>query len=323
MTDRIAPWIEKEGLYDDVPDEVYHSDPVVTPSLSSSVAKAIIAQSPRHAWQAHPRLNKGLLDVIEKPTPAMDAGTAAHKLILGKGRAIKEIVADDFKTKAAREARDAARAAGMVPVLSDRMANIRMLREAFFDQIQGTEVADLFNDGIGEVTGVWQDDLEDVWCRMRIDWLPDKARDGGHISLVDVKTTGGSAAPEDWQRTAFDLGYDYQDSFYQRGARALIDNVRSVTMYFVVLEQDAPYGLSVHRFGGQAFAEAEVCVELAISLWSKCLHENKWPGYDVQTTHIDPPRWRSERSKLRGMGLQRYVEIMNRPHVKTALKAAE
>lgn len=310
--------ISKPGLYDDIADEAYHADPVIVPSLSSSIAKAIIAQSPRHAWQKHPRLNKALLDEIEKPTPQMDIGTAGHKLILGKGRQIKEIIADDFKTKAAREARDAARAAGMVPVLSHRMAGIRLLREAFFDQIQGTEVADLFNDGAGEVTGVWQDDLEDVWCRMRIDWLPTKARDGGHISLVDVKTTGGSAAPEDWQRTAFDLGYDYQDTFYQRGARALIPNVRSVTMYFVVIEQDEPNCLSVHRFGGQAFAEAEVCTELAISLWSKCLHENKWPGYDIQTTHIDPPKWRSERSKLRGMGLQRYVEIMNRPHVRAA-----
>jgi len=315
--------IDKEGLYDDVPDDVYHSDPVIAPSLSSSVAKAVIAQSPRHAWEKHPRLNKALLDQVEKPTPAMDFGTASHKLILGKGREIKEIVADDFKTKAAQQARDAARAVGLVPILSHRMAGAHMLREAFFDQIQGTDVADLFNDGTGEVTGVWQDDLEDVWCRMRIDWLPRSARAGGHISLVDVKTTGGSAAPEDWQRNAFDMGYDYQDTFYQRGARALIDNLRSVTMYFVVLEQEPPYGLSVHRFGGQAFAEAEVCTDLAISLWSKCLHEDKWPGYPVQTTHIDPPKWRSERSKLRGMGLERYVEIMNRPHVKAQRQAAE
>lgn len=314
--------ISNPGLYDDVSDEAYHADPCETISLSSSIAKAIVAQSPRHAWEKHPRLNTGLRDAVEKPTPAMDFGTASHKLILGKGREIKEIVADDFKTKAAQQARDAARAAGLVPILSHRVAGARMLREAFFDQIQGTEVADLFNDGAGEVTGLWQDDLEDVWCRMRIDWLPNKARAGGHISLVDVKTTAGSAQPEDWQRVAFDMGYDLQNSFYQRGARALIEGVRSVEMFFIVLEQQSPYGLSVHRFGGQAFAEAEVCVELAISLWSKCLHENKWPGYQRETTHIDPPRWRSERSKLRGMGLERYVEIMNRPHVK-ARQAAE
>lgn len=309
--------IEAAGLFDDIADDVYHADPFVTPSLSSSVAKTIIGKSPRHAWFSHPRLNKALLDEIEKPTPAMDAGTAAHKVILGKGREIKEIVADDFRTKAAQQARDEARAAGMLPILSHRMAGVRLQREAFFDQIQGTEVADLFNDGAGEVTGVWQD-LEDAWCRMRIDWLPNKAREGGHISLVDVKTTAGSAAPEDWQRGAFDMGYDIQDAFYQRGVREIIKGVRSVTMYFVVLEQNAPNGLSIHRFGGQAYAEAEACVDMAVSLWSTCLSQDKWPGYQVETTHIDPPKWRSERSKLRGMGMQRYVEIMNRPHVKAA-----
>lgn len=313
--------IDKPGLYDDVPDEVYHRDPVKVPSLSSSVCKLIVGKSPRHARYAHPRLNPALLEELETPTPAMDVGTAAHKLILGKGREIKEIVADDFRTNAAKKARDDARAAGLVPILSDRMGGIRLLREAFFDQIQGTEVADLFNAGKGEVTGVWQD-LEDVWCRMRIDWLPDSARNGGHISIVDVKTTAGSAAPEDWQRNAFDMGYDTQDAFYQRALReyGLIPGVRSATMYFVVLEQEAPHGLSVHRFGGQAYAEAVALVDLGVSLWGECLRLDKWPGYAVQTTHIDPPKWRSERSMLRKMGMERYLEIMNRPH---ARKAAE
>lgn len=305
------------GLHDDVPDATYHADPFITPSLSSSVAKAIIAQSPRHAWFKHPRLNKALLDEVEEPTPAMEAGTAAHKVIIGKGREIKEIVADNYRTKAAQEARDAARATGMVPILSHRMAGIRLQREAFFDQIQGTEVADLFNAGMGEVTGFWED-LESVWCRMRIDWLPNKAREGGHVSIVDVKTTAGSAAPEDWQQNAFNLGFDLQDAFYQRGIRELIPGVRSVQMFFVVLEQEPPNGLSIFKFGGQAYAEAEACVDMAVSLWSTCLGQNKWPGYQAATTFIDPPKWRSERAKLRGMGMHRYVEIMNRPHVRAA-----
>ncbi len=305
--------IDKPGLYDDVPDDIYHRDPVATPSLSSSVCKKVVGKSPRHAWYSHPRLNVALLDELEKPSAAMDAGTAAHKVILGKGREIKEIVADNYKTKAAQEARDNARRDGMVPVLSHNMVGVRLQREAFFDQIQGTEVADLFNAGAGEVTGVWQD-MEDAWCRMRIDWLPNAAREGGHITLVDVKTTGGSAAPEDWQRNAFDMSYDIQDAFYQRGARELIAGVRSVTMYFVVLEQDAPNGLSIHRFGGQAYAEAEALVDLGVSLWAECLELDKWPGYAAQTTHIDPPKWRSERAALRKMGMERYLQIMNRPH---------
>lgn len=315
-----AKLIDQPGLYDDISEERYHADPVVAPSLSSSVCKKMVGQSPSHAQAAHPRLNPSLLLNVEAPSKLMDIGTATHKLILGKGRAIVEMPFDDYRKDVAKKARDEARRAGRVPILSDDMGRIRRLYEAFRDQIGGTELAPIFDEdgGESEVTGVWQD-LEDAWCRIRIDRLPKGARQGGHITLVDVKTTGGSAAPEDWQRNAFDMGYDISAAFYCRGAYALIEAVRSVTMKFVVLEQEEPHGLTIHQFGGQAHAEAEALVDLGISLWAECLSKNKWPGYQAETTHIDPPKWRSERAALRKMGLERYVEVMQRPDHMRAL----
>jgi hypothetical protein len=138
--------------------------------------------------------------------------------------------------------------------------------------------------------------------------LPASARDGGHITVVDLKTTGGSGHPDDWQRTAFDMGYDFQDAHYKRGLLHLLPNVRSVRFVFAVLEQDAPYGLALNEFGGQAAAEARILMELARDLWGACLQRNEWPGYPPETTHIDPPKWRSERAEIRRLAMLRRAE---------------
>lgn len=299
--------IETAGLYDDVPERLYHADPCLEPSLSSGIAKRIVARSPRHAWHEHPRLNKAKALEVEAPSRVMDLGTASHKLILGRGPDIAEIVADDYKTKAAREARDAARAAGRVPVLSEDMANVRLLAEAFRDQLAATEFAGLLDQGAAEVTGVWRD-VGGIWCRMRVDWLPAIAREGGHITVLDVKTTGGSGHPDDWQRTAFDMGYDFQDAHYSRGLARLIPDVRSVRFVFAVLEQEPPYALSLNEFGGQAREEASILMELARGLWGECLRRNEWPSYPPEITHIDPPKYRSDRAEIRRLALLRRMD---------------
>jgi hypothetical protein len=90
--------ITEPGLYEGVPETVYHADPVEPgPSLSSSIAKLLVTRSPRHAWHEHPRLRKAKALEVEAPSKAMDIGTAAHKLILGRGRDIVEITADDYR----------------------------------------------------------------------------------------------------------------------------------------------------------------------------------------------------------------------------------
>ena len=71
-------------------------------------------------------------------TKAMDMGSAIHKLVLGAGSAIKEIVADDFKTKAAQHARDEARAAGLVPLLSADVQHATTVAAAVKSQLADT-----------------------------------------------------------------------------------------------------------------------------------------------------------------------------------------
>ena len=92
----------------------YHADPAPSPSFSASLGKVILDQSPLHAYLAHPRLG----GAKREPTSAMEFGTLVHKLILGEGTSIVSVNADTWKTTAARTARDEARAAGKLAVLT-------------------------------------------------------------------------------------------------------------------------------------------------------------------------------------------------------------
>src|SRR5687767_12481495 len=97
------------GLHYNISPETYFSDPAETPSLSASIAHTLVSKSPIHAWMQHPRLGgRG-----KKPTRAMDLGSVVHALLLGAGKEYCVIRApdgepeyEDFKKKAAREARD-------------------------------------------------------------------------------------------------------------------------------------------------------------------------------------------------------------------------
>lgn len=158
-----APWITEPGVYD-IPAEDYHRDPVVGGSLSSSGARKLMAPScPAlfKAWRDEP---------ADDHAEYFDVGKAAHAVALGVGDPIEVIDADGWKTKAAREQRDAAYAAGRTPVLTAQWEAV----EAMATRLREHAVAGpLMAPGAGrpEQTIVWRDKTSGVWCRALVDWL--------------------------------------------------------------------------------------------------------------------------------------------------------
>ena len=114
------------GVYD-LDAAAYHADPCPEPSLSSSIGKLIVGRSPLHAKCAHPRLNP---DYQPRESGKFDLGSTVHKLILGKGAEVVAIEADDWRTKAAKEARDTARGDGKTPMLVGQLERAVLMYEA-------------------------------------------------------------------------------------------------------------------------------------------------------------------------------------------------
>ena len=122
--------------------EEYHADPCESPSLSSSLASALLNQSPRHAWMQHPELNP---DYRPEENSRFDLGSAAHALLLeGNQAKIAIIEADDWRTKKAKEERDTARENGLLPVLAKHDFALKAMVKAAREFIETTELKGLF-----------------------------------------------------------------------------------------------------------------------------------------------------------------------------------
>lgn len=261
--------------------EEYHADPCERPSLSASIANVLCRQSPRHAWAAHPRLNPSYRT---EESEKFDIGKAAHALLLEGGMESVEVIeADDWRTKAAKEARDEARAAGRFPLLARQWQDVEQMTNAAAAQLARSDAdPPVFTDGTPEQTAVWDD--EGVLCRARIDWLRDDL-----TAIDDYKTTSRSASPESWSHTLFNMGCDVQAAFYLRG----IANLTGMTpeWRFVVQETYPPYALSVFSLAPDALALARRKVAYAINTWRDCLARDHWPAYTERIVWAEAPPW--------------------------------
>lgn len=261
--------IRRPGIYS-LPAARYHADPVVRPSLSHSVARILLDRSPMHARAAHPRLNPAFRP--PEPTAAMIAGTVLHTLILGKGEAVQVIDADSYRTKDAKEERDACFARGVTPILRDDFDELRTCADAVLAQLRDdAEAASFFAPGRSEAVAIWR--IGPVWCRAMIDRLPDAEG----APLWDIKSTGMSARPEDWERSLA-RRYATQAAFYRLGAGIALKRPVG-EMRFVVFERDPPYAVSIVACGDTLMEAAEAEVMKAIKLWATCMVTDQWPGY--------------------------------------------
>lgn len=282
--------IEKPGVYN-LSDADYHSDPCVTPSLNSSTAKIIISQSPKHAWHQHPKLNP-VHTVVH--SDVFDLGSVAHEHVLRGADKIVVLPFKDWRSDEAKSMRNMARNAGKNPVLSHKFDEVRTMGLGLAEAFKASEYP--FQNGTPEQTLVWQEEssVGPIWCRAKLDWLPrlpHHRQPGDPIPVFpDYKTTGASADPIDWSRTAYQTGCDLQAAFYLRGIKAVL-GIEDAIFRFVVQENYAPYCASLIELSNAAIDMAQRKVSEAVETWARCLSTDDWPSYGTNVAVIDPPGW--------------------------------
>lgn len=272
----------KPGLYQ-IDAEAYHADPCVEPSLSHSVAKVLLTQSPGHAWAQHPRLNPNHRRTEKKE---FDLGNALHALFLEGEDRMHLVDVDDWRTNASKEERDKAYAAGEIPVNRKQHQDVLMGLERLRKQVDRLEVSrPAFKLGLPEQTLIWQEP-NGVWCRVRPDWLH-----ADHLCIDDLKIAASSHpgnAPGQFGRAVFALGHDIQSALYRRGARAVL-GVDPI-FRFIAFELRGRE-ITISQLDPAAAALADAKVERAIALWGACLQSGHWPGYPKHEVLIEAPAW--------------------------------
>jgi hypothetical protein len=273
--------ITEPGVYD-IPADVYHADPVPGGSLSSSGARRLLATCPArwHYEQQHP----------PEPTEAMDLGTAAHRLVLGVGPELVEIQADDYRTKVAQIARDAAREAGAIPLLPHQYQQVH----AMADALREHELAAVLLGGAGKAEQAlfWIDGPTKVWRRALLDWLPD-VEPTGRMIVADYKTAA-SAHPDAISRAIDTYGYHMQAAWYVDGIKA-VGLAEDVVFCLVVQERTAPYLVSVVQIDQLAMDAGRHENRKAIELYARCRATGHWPPYIEGVQPVGLPPWAEQR----------------------------
>ena len=275
--------ITAPGLYTDAKTRAtYHADPCPEPSLSRSIAKLIAERTPRHAFVAHPRLNPQVEDEKEDK---FDLGTAAHSLLLKEGSQIEIIDAPDWRTNAAKLARDVARGQGKVPLLEKQYERANRMAEAVRAQLPLFGLGSILDEGASEVVGAWIDPVAG-WCRMMIDLLmPD-------LTIWDIKTTDIAISEENLSRHMSGMGNEWQHAFYERGITALYHELTGrVKFGFIFIETKEPFAVLPVRLSNAAIAKGRSNVERACRLWAHAKETGEWPMFGGQVRTIEYPPW--------------------------------
>lgn len=277
--------ILQPGLHLGIPEDAYHRDVAPEPSLSSSVAKILLDQSPRHAWHAHPRLG-GQKDEGDK-TRAMEIGTVVHKLLLGKGAEIVPIEAEDYRSKDAKAAREAAYLEGKQPILRPDMRTAGDTVGAVMQQLDKVEGCGGFgNIGAPEVVGIWKDETG-PYGRLMADWFQDE---GDRAVIWDVKTSSQSVAPHQVARTIVSMGYDLSAAHYERGILAIRPELAGrLTFRWLFCEVEPPHAITVAELDAAGLAIGRKKAAAAFLLWARCLREGVWPAYANRIVRPDYP----------------------------------
>lgn len=264
----------------DVTPEEYLADPCSSPSLNATTAHAIVGESPLHAWSQHPRLGGAAHG--GNGTKAMQDGTLLHRLLLDKGKEIAVIDAPDFRTNAARDARDAAIDCGKMPVLQHQFAQKAAVAAKLRDQL---EARGYVFDGQSELAIEWRDG--DVLCRSMLDHA--RVKDGAIFEIKKVE----SANPKKIARTFVDYGYDIQYTAHTRALAKLRPEFEGrIDFTFLFLEIEPPYSVVPVKPDGALREIGALRWEQALRTWRECLAANRWPGYaDGEPVVLEAPQW--------------------------------
>jgi hypothetical protein len=253
---------ERDGIYSRIPDTVYHAD---LKSLSVSGARILTTLTPAEYFEN--------LHTPPDPKPQYDFGHLAHKMVLGEGAQIVRVDARDWRTTAAKEAREKAWAHGKIPALPPLIDTAqRMAGKVFAHRI----AAKLLENGAAELSGYWHDEPTGVRLRFRPDFLPETG--SGRPIIVDYKSAA-SANPRRFAKAAYDYGYYQQAGWYIDGLQHTT-GAADAAFVFVVQQKDPPFLVSVCQLEPEDIELGRRQNRAAIDLYARCRDTGKWPGYD-------------------------------------------
>lgn len=269
-----------------MPEADYHADPCVTPSLSSSLAETIIAESPAHARLKHPRLRPPEAGGVEE-TAAMGFGSVVHEMLLHRGGGFAVFPGETWRGNEAKAFREQAKADGKTPIKTADHARATACADAARAQLAEMGLAYVLTEGESEATAIWQ--AHKQWMRARFDrWIP------GRNEIWDIKTSGKPIHPDNIGRIITAQNYDLRSEFYLMGAEALTGlpaRKGGLGYQFIFIETEPPFCVVPGWIDAAGKTRGRMRAEKAVETWAACMESGRWPGYVNGPVEFASPGW--------------------------------
>lgn len=294
------------GIYEDLPDQVYHRGPGISKSGLDLI-------------KISPALYKANRDHPRPPTPAMVIGSAFHTAVLEPERFAQVYVAapDDAprrptdrqihakkpsaETVAAIQWWQAWDADNAGKIVLDTKAGEDPfwqpsdwdLVQRMADAVRAHPIASILlapDDGAAEISVFWQDRWRNRLCKCRPDFT-----NWAHDVCVDLKSSH-DATFSGFQRSVIDFRYHVQEAWYTDGQREAGCMPRN-GFVFVAVEKRPPWHVGVYRLEPEAVRMGRVAYRRDLDLYSQCKAADEWPGLDPAIRPLPLPPW-AERQKI-------------------------
>ena len=289
------PMLTYPSRVDGMSFDEYHADPCLYPSLSASIIRQLVESAPARVFWTNTRVNPAAETVNRQ---IFDLGTAAHAAFVGGNEEIAVIHADDFRTKAAKEAREQAYAAGLTPVLAKDMERVEAMADAATTFCEQDPYLALMTNGAGvmpELSMFWQepimqgqDNAPMIYCRARPDLS--LVHSTGDVSILHYKTTGTELNISSIERLAANQRWDLTAAHYAAGVDACWAGPKQRHV-FLVQETRSPYLCMAVELEDTWREVAEMTRANAMETWEWCVRNGKWPGHRKGVRSLHPPKW--------------------------------
>jgi hypothetical protein len=284
-----------EGVFLDVPAEVYHS----APGFSHSMAKAM------HPTPAH---LQAYLKQKREPTAAMIIGTLVHAKVLEPEKPLPKIVVPPATYPAPADC-SAVKQKKAQPgdpldwhgsatycktwVKEQKAAGNIILTQAEFDTVNGCVASiarhpvckQIFARGKSEISIFRNFNYGGTVLRKsRLDFLPE-----GN-TLADIKTCE-DASPKAFAETVFYNRYHSQGAWYLDMINDTDGMEKKECFVIVAVEKKPPYLVAVYNLDPKAIGQGRKLNIDNLAQYINCARDNNWPGYPEAVTELDLPHY--------------------------------
>ena len=227
---------------------------------------------------------------------AMTVGSAAHAAILETNTFEDVFVTQptagglgfgDFRTKAAREARDTwlDEHKDSVTLTDSEYATAIGMRDATKKDEFLTSL--LTSPGKNELTLVWTDKGTGLKCKARLDRITTYQ---GWNTLIDVKTAR-DLDTESCKRAIAKYHYHIRMAWYADALQLLFKGKKEIRVCLMWIKNSPPYLGRVQDLEDDSLAEGRRQYKRLFKLQAEGLKNNKWPGFPDCVEPVELPSW--------------------------------